>query len=264
MNKQQLYFLTFANSDYMKLDRIINQAKSFNMFDHYFGLNENDIPDFIERHKEYINYYKTGFGTWIWKPKIILDTLNKMDDNDILLYCDAGMYLNINGIERFKEYLNILNTTDNSLLTFSTSEQYKAQCFVKNDAIMDYYPEFNNMMNIANYAGIMLIKKNNKSIELIKDWLALCENYYFLDRSPSQKYPELPHFIGNDFDNGLFNLCLAKHKISVSIYPDETNLYSSDMMQLIHTNINYHNIDWSPLDKFPFQCRRMTPKFGYN
>jgi hypothetical protein len=260
-----LYFLTFANKNYMTVDRIINQAKSFNIFDYYLGLNELDIPEFIEKHRDFINNNQPGFGFWIWKPKIILDTLHKMKDNDILVYCDAGIYLNINGIERFKEYLSILNNSNGSMLTFSTSNAYIAQQYVKNDAIMSCYPEFNNESNIANYAGLMIIKKNDKSISLITEWLGLCENYHFLDKSGSIYHPDLSHYCGNDCDNGLFNLCLAKHKISLPIYPDETNIYCNNT-QIVHTDLNYNpnNIDWSPLDKFPFQNRRMTPKFGFN
>jgi hypothetical protein len=257
----KLYFVTFANTDFMNLDRIINQAKDFNMFDYCLGLTEKDIPEFIEKHKEFIDCYNHGYGLWIWKPKIILDTLNKMNENDILLYCDAGMWLNSNGKSRFKEYMTLLN--NKSIITFSSSYKYIAQYFVKNDAIMSYYPEFNNEYNISQYAGIMIIKKNAESIQLINDWLHLCENYYFLDKFPSIQYPELSHFRGNDCDNGLFNLCLSKHKtIYTTIYPDETNLYTSDGIQIVHAidKNNYHEIDWSQLDKMPFQCRRITPK----
>lgn len=256
------YFLTFSNKNFMNIDRILNQAKLFNIFDYYLGLNESDITEFIEKHNFFFKIYQNeGFGLWIWKPKIILDTLHKMKDNDILLYCDAGIYLNINGIERFKEYLDILNNTNNSLITFSLSNRYMAKYLVKNDAIMSYYPEFNNELNIANYAGIMLIKKNDKSIRLITDWLNLCENYHFLDRTPSIYHPESPNFIGNDCDNGLFNLCLSKHKISFSIYPDETNLYSDNNYQLKHvlSKDEYDKIDWSLLNNFPFQVRRIRP-----
>jgi hypothetical protein len=255
-----IFFLTFANTNFMKLDRIIEQARNFDIFDKIFGLTEYDIIDFVQKHKEFIHQHRQGYGLWIWKPKIILDTLDKMKEDDILLYCDAGMYLNPNGKKRFKEYLTYLK--NNSILTFSTSSEYIAQCFVKNDAIMDYYPEFNNELNITTYAGAMFIKKNNLSINFIKDWLKLCETYNYLDRSLSINYPEFNYFFGNDCDNGLFNLCLSKHKISATIYPDETNIYI-DNKQIIHVLDldNYNKTDWSKLDTYPIQYRRIRPSF---
>jgi hypothetical protein len=97
-----------------------------------------------------------------------------------------------------------------------------------------------------------MLKKTPATIALIKDWISLCEVYHFLDTSPSF-LPEFPWFKGNDCDNGLFNICLAKHKISRAIYPDETNLYTPDGTQHYHATEQ----EWARLDGFPFQCRRL-------
>lgn len=107
------------------------------------------------------------------------------------------------------------------------------------------------------------INNNEITINFIKDWLELCENYKFLDKSPSTKYKDKEYYRGNDCDNGLFNLCLSKYKIHFTITPDEINLYTSDGKQIAHTNINQKEADWSILNNIPFQIRRMTPKFGY-
>ena len=261
MNKKQIYLMTFANKDYMKTDRIAKQAKELNVFDKIMQLNENDITEYIKKHYKFISMHRPGFGLWIWKPKVIYNTLIKMKERDILVYCDAGMYINKKGKDRFKFYINQLDKHD--MVVFSTSNKYKAQQYVKNDAIMECYPEFNKEWTTYCYAGIMIIKKTQKSLELIKDWLGLCENYHFLDKASSTKHRDLSHYCGNDCDNGLFNLCLSKYKIHFTITPDEINLYTVDQTQIAHTNINQKEADWSSLDHIPFQVRRMTPKFGY-
>jgi hypothetical protein len=187
-----------------------------------------------------------------------------MNEDDILVYCDAGFYLNNNGIERLNFYLDKLKIKD--IITFSANDKYKIKQYVKMDAIMNYYPEFNNLHLDKNacYAGIMILKKTNNVINLISDWLNLCENYNFLDTNYSINYNEAPYFCGNDKDNGLFNLCLLKHNNSYKVYPDEINLYDENGFQLHHTNINFNNIDWSILNDKPFHCRRITPKFFNN
>jgi len=257
----KINFLTFANSDYMTTDRIAEQAKEFGTFHEIIQTNEENIKEFIEKHRNFINTHKAGYGFWIWKPKIIYDTLQKLQDNEILIYCDAGIYINKNGKKRFDFYIEKLKEYD--MVTFSTSDNYKAQQYVKNDAIMSFYPEFNNEWNTACYAGIMILKKNDTTVNFIKDWLRLCENYNYLDKKPSTKYKDLPHYCGNDCDNGLFNLCLAKYKVHFTITPDEINLYTSNKIQIAHTKQTPKKIDWSSLDHIPFQVRRMTPKFGY-
>ena len=82
----------------MSTNRIIEQAKSFNIFHQIKSLNEFDIEDYYKKHIKFIASNPTGFGLWIWKPKVIY-TLLQIDEDDIMVYCDAGFHLNINGLE---------------------------------------------------------------------------------------------------------------------------------------------------------------------
>ena len=98
---------------------------------------------------------------------------------------------------------------------------------------------------------------------LIKEWLLLCENYHFLDKSSSIQYKDFSYYSGNDCDNSIFNVCLSKHKEIVhKIYPDETNIYI-DNKQCHHVldKNKLSELDWQSLDKYPFHCKRLTPKF---
>lgn len=254
-------FLTFANKNFMTSDRIAEEAKSFNIFDKILQLNETHIPDFINKHNNFINqHYIHGFGYFIWKPKIILETILNMKDNDILVYCDAGIHLNENGIERLNFYFDKLN--DNEIISFSTNDFYKSKYYIKMDAIMSYYPEFNNLHQNDNamYAGLIILKKTNNVINLISDWLHLCENYEFLDCNRSIKYDEAEYFGGNDKDNGLYNLCLYKYNNFYRVYPDEANLYHTNGQQLHHVTNDITDFNWELLNDNPFHIRRLTPK----
>lgn len=244
-----IHFMTFANTQYMEPTRILKEAEGFR-FATAESMNEHDISEFVERHRTFIKDHATGYGLWIWKPKVILERLSRMKDNDILVYCDAGMHLNRGGLLRYYDYLNILNQKD--IVTFSLNDNYKAQHYVKRDAINAYYPEFANDVTQYCYAGVMMLKKTDKTMNLLTDWLGLCENYHFIDKSDSIA-PELPIYQGNDCDNGLFNLCLAKHRISHAIYPDETNIYASDGYQF-QNSLPEH---WRYIETLPFQCRRL-------
>ena len=44
------------------------------------------------RNTDIINI-KRGGGLWSWKPDVVYTTLNKMNENDILVYCDSGCVL---------------------------------------------------------------------------------------------------------------------------------------------------------------------------
>ena len=92
-----------------------------------------------------------------------------MELGDILVYCDAGTFVNKKGKERFNYYIRQLEKHD--MIVFATSGDYKAQNFVKNDAIMNYYPDFNNQWIQYCYAGVIIIKKTEKSVKFVEDWL---------------------------------------------------------------------------------------------
>jgi hypothetical protein len=245
----------------MDTSRIQNQANDLGVFNSINILNENDISTFINKHIEFIKKEPYGFGRFIWKPKVIFDALENIKHGDVLVYCDAGTYININGRSRFSDYLNFMEKK--SMVVFSTTSHYKCKHFVKSDAVMSYFPDFRTLNYDYFYAGCMMIKKTDESVQFVREWLELCENYHFIDRSPSYTFPESHEFQGQDTDNGLFGLCASKYiDIMQCISPYEINIYTCEGIQSAHVS-NYHHsrVDWSPLDTFPFQYRRDTKKF---
>ncbi|WP_199104594.1 hypothetical protein, partial [Aquitalea sp. ASV11] len=92
-------FLSFADKRMKKsLTRIKSQAEEMGIYDEIIITTEDDLDaNFKENFKEKLKYNIRGFGYWCWKPQIILQTLNKMKDGDILQYTDAGCHLNPSG-----------------------------------------------------------------------------------------------------------------------------------------------------------------------
>ncbi len=258
-------FITFANTEFMQTSRIINEATESKMFDNIMSKNEHDISEFIEKHSKFINDNPRGYGFWIWKPKIILDTLLKLPDDDILIYADAGVHINKNGKKRFNEYISYLDNHD--MVMFSNSHKYKASKYIKIDAVLNYFPQLykqygrkavlnKNINNTYHYGGCLILKKTPQVIKLLKDWLSLCENYHLLDRSKSN-YREPRFYRGQDADNGLLALCLMKYNIHKSIPYNETNIFDERGFQAIHAGMR--KINWNLLNDFPIQFRRIRP-----
>jgi hypothetical protein len=266
MSSPKKVFLTFTNTAYHPPTRILEQAAAFGIFDTILHKTELDIPEFIQKHSEFIQNHAAGYGYYIWKPKIILDTLLNMEDGDLLFYCDSGAHLNLKGVPRFQEYLGYLDG-DKSMVTFCMSDRHSPHLYVKQDAVQYYFPEFNERKDLKNcYAGYMILKKCDSTMEFLVDWLFLCEKYKFIDTSISHSFKELDGFQGNDKDAGLFNLVLAKHNIDYKITRDETNLYNEEGVQLHHLKLPTHPNEWpwSLLDAFPIHCRRDTGPGRYN
>lgn len=216
----------------MPLDRIKVHADNFHVFHDIRTLTELDFPDFFTKHSAFIQENRfNGYGRWIWKPKIILETLLSMKPNDILVYADAGVHLNKRGLPRFKEYVDMLEDPANSIVAFATNFDYRK--YVDAGAIQSYFPDFRYEDFRYHYAGVMILKRSDETIQLVREWLELCENYKYLSHN------------GGDGDNGLYNMCISKHlSIVRSIYPDE---------------VQPSDGNWSALETFPFQYRRNRP-----
>ena len=76
-----------------------------------------------------------GYGNHIIKKH-----LDKINENDILIYVDAGCSINLSGQKRFNDYIKMLNTTNNGCISFQlshTENMYTIQEIFKHFMVED-------------------------------------------------------------------------------------------------------------------------------
>src|SRR3989338_10956210 len=73
---------------------------------------ENTYKDFWNIHNEFISSNSIGYGYWIWKPYIILKTIDDLNADDILIYMDSGCELNHHNIDKLYEYINMVKQSE--------------------------------------------------------------------------------------------------------------------------------------------------------
>ena len=131
----KLIFLTFGNEYYYNsLDRIRKEVESFNIFNDILIYNDKNLKEdttFWEKHKYFIENNHRGYGYWIWKSYLTLKTLNNINENDIIIYTDAGCAFNLNGIDRLKEYISMVQNSNVGNLSFELEHDEKK--WTKND-----------------------------------------------------------------------------------------------------------------------------------
>ncbi len=190
------YFLTFGNERFIKSrDRIINQVKILNskdnkLFDIYIKdtekiLNENDYIKIINKIN---NVHGTGRGYYwyTWKPYIIQKNLKKINNNDILFYCDSGMTIfnNETTKNRFKKLFEIVKDEKlcpTGIVTFKTTgeEKERLEYLYNTVDVFNYFKVKNNKLITHSQqcqAGIILIRKCNLSINIINKWYNILNN----------------------------------------------------------------------------------------
>jgi hypothetical protein len=183
-----IHLITFGDGDPCNKDaatRICLQATELEWF-HSVNKYDTEVlsnldPEWHSRHIGFIKKNVRGYGYWIWKPKIILESLQRLPDNDILIYLDAGCELNKYGFKMFNIYLELTQQFD--FLAFHSYEGLFHESFTNTteEWTKNYTINYLKSKLLVVHgdepmieAGILFIKNNNKTREFIENWLSLC------------------------------------------------------------------------------------------
>ena len=125
---RKIVLLSFANTDYSdSLIRLEKETKGF-PFDKRIFLTEKNLQPELRKKIHWFKH-RRGYGYWRWKGFIIYDQLQRMEDDDILVYSDAGNVFNSKGIPRFLEYIKMLDDSTSGILAFQ--EIYKEEVYTQ-------------------------------------------------------------------------------------------------------------------------------------
>ena len=90
MSKSKLYVVNYADTTFEHARKVNStSAVEIGKADSVLEYRPEDIKNFITAHPD-IFKYKRGFGLWAWKPYVIYDALQKIEDEAWLFYCDSG------------------------------------------------------------------------------------------------------------------------------------------------------------------------------
>lgn len=201
------YFISYSNEKYKQ--KQINLYNNTNgIFDKSIMYGPEDLDDYFKEKNKSILEQERGAGYWIWKPYIILKTLEIMENGDYLTYLDCG---DIIDSLPFKELMEkeLLGNNDIVLTLggFKESDWTKRQCFIEMGMDIDQYW---NQTQIE--AGCITVKKSDESIRIIKEWQDLCLDPILVTDIPSPS-ENLPDFKEHRHDQSILSLLGAKYNI---------------------------------------------------
>jgi hypothetical protein len=217
-------FITFGGPTqnfYNSVNRICNEAKNLNLFKEIIGFTDNDLKndiDFWSKHSQFIENNSRGYGYYIWKPYLIKKELAKLKTNDILIYADCGCEINLNGKKRLLEYINLLSKSEYGLISFQLT--HKEYSYTKK-AIVDYFNLNSSIMDTCQIlSGIIIIKKNNHSINIINKWYE-SSHYHLINDITNNEHQ---YFKENRHDQSILSVI---SKIYGSIILDDETYFDS-------------------------------------
>ena len=206
--------LNYADEKYVDAQSMNSKSALKFGADKVFSFGPNDISqDFRKKYSQILSVER-GNGLWLWKPYFVKKCLDKMNEGDILFYCDSGAFF-FRNIKKFLKKVGEFN-----IIAFDIpliEEQFtKRLLFEKMNCNSNYYKKSNQI--IATY---FIMKKSKITIRFVDEWLNLCEQYDLI--SPSNQYNEINNFIAHREDQSIFSLLCKKYKIP--IYNDISQRY---------------------------------------
>ena len=185
-NHSNIYALTFGGGEQKYYDavyRVTNEMAQTNLFNKIITYTDQDLQndvDFWKKHGTFITNNPKGYGFWLWKPYIIMKIMQTMNDNDILVYLDAGCVMENDSLT--KECFNaLINRCKEHELVY-TSTYYLEKIWSKMDLLKRFNMANTVIMNtIQHQCTFLIIKKTELMMNLITDWYNSSQNYYNID-----------------------------------------------------------------------------------
>lgn len=195
----KLYFINYASNGF-KNSQIegLKAAESFGFISK--GYSELDLDDEFKKRNKKILDIPRGGGYWLWKPYIILDMLNKIEDGDFLVYMDSGAKF-------IKSPLNFLRMINHkgiltTRMVHLQGKWTKGDCFqlVNKNNSDDFRYEYQIQ------GTYLFFRKCKFSVDFVKNWLNLCETDTLITDEPNKLKENFPEFIEHRHDQSILSL----------------------------------------------------------
>jgi len=214
--------VTFATDRFKKsMEHLIETSKPH--FDGVASYNDKMIEPFIKQNPQ-IFQYKRGFGYWAWKPYIILETLKKLNDGDIVFYIDSGNSI----INDLSPIMDQIGFRGNGIILFENRDGNhehqvwknrmwtKYDCFHKMNCLEEKY------INGDQIDGSYIIsEKNEFTLKFYEEYLNYCLDPEIITDIPNKYGQNFPEFKDHRHDQSILSLLAIKYGIPLYNSPSE-------------------------------------------
>ncbi len=241
MRTNKVFLITFATPNfYYSRNTLIKSARSAGIqYIKSFTIKEFQRTDF---YKQNVNIAKQqrGAGYWLWKPYYILQILNELDDEDVLIYCDAGVDI----IESVQPLIQLAENSRDGIILF---ENFQGSAYFNRTAGLELneynlYTELNKNkywtkrdafilmgLDAEHYwsapqvnANLQLYKKNESALAFVKEWLHYCCNEQIItDMLNKSGLNNFDNFIAHIHDQAIISLLAEKYMIELFRCPSQ-------------------------------------------
>lgn len=199
-----------------RVNQLCKQAESFGYFNKIYPYTDYDLMEdsyFWNKHGNFVSnpYFRRGYGYWLWKSYLLIKTIEKYQEGDILVYADAGCSFNPKGIQRMFEYEKMLDEDPKQfgLIAFRLEDQGREDILYTKRLLLDAMNATDQEKHTPQYVGgVLIIKKTPTIMKFLNDWYFIASQYIYLtdERHPN----EYPEFIDHRHDQSIYSLLIKK------------------------------------------------------
>ena len=212
-------FFTFGAGSELTdaIDRLVNQATKTDMFDEIVSYNEFDLGsmvDFWAVHGDFVEDNPIMYGYGIWKPYLVMKELEALEDGDILFYADSGCEFDLDCENPKQEFEKILGKLKDNKLKFIATlcDDSCDNNLNKMDTVchleMENHP---GLLTEQIQATAFVLEKCERTVEMVKEWYALCCNYHLINDDESV-CPNRPDYDDHRHEQSVLSLLLKKRE----------------------------------------------------
>ncbi len=215
--KSKVYLASYAdNHDFFTVNqRTLAMSAIKHGIKYIYNYDKNDIdPEFIKKNEKTFEN-KHGAGLWLWKPYVILKTLESVPENSLIVYADSAFMF----IKDLNYLLNLAEKHNLLLVQDTFVEDAVVATHVNKYLLRETDCDFKECRNFPSTLGGFGIFKNTPEVrKFVKRWLQLCERFDLLSGGTEneQQYPE---FAGHTYDQSILSIVSYKENIGQYIMP---------------------------------------------
>lgn len=247
-----IYSINYADEKFEKI-RLYNTKTAYSKgkVDKVIEYSPSDIDkDFISNNSSIFSY-KRGADLWLWKPYIILKTLELLKEGDYLFYADAGSIF----VNRVQLLIDVMERDKQSIMVFELPLLERQ--FTKKETFK--LMEYDNYSENQVLASFILMKKNSNSINFVNEWLKYMQNEKILSPDHFCKdIIEFEDFYSHREDQSVLSILARINKLPV--YRDPSD-YGDRPWQYYSKNWEYNPKTYnnSPFPKIIISNRKVNP-----
>ena len=165
-------FVNYANDRFRKQQKANTfSAKLFAGINNVIEYTPDDIDRKFKSKNQHIFEQSRGGGYWLWKPYIILKTLEQLYDGDYLFYCDSGAIF----LKSSKLLIKEFDRLQQPILGFEIPLIEKQWTKKDTSILLDAdKPEFLESQQIC--GGYIFIKKNEQAVKFFTEFLEFAKD----------------------------------------------------------------------------------------